>query len=37
MIPMLNPLLYSLQNKDVKQALKNWKMKGGFKGCTINI
>ena len=33
----VKPLLYSLQNKVVKQALKNWKMKGGFKGCTINI
>ena len=37
MILMLNPLLNSLQNKDVKQALKTWKMKGGFRGCTIKI
>ena len=31
MIPMSNPLIYSLWNKDVKNALGKLKIKGGFK------
>ena len=31
MIPMSNPLIYSLWNKDVKNALGKLKRKGGFK------
>ena len=32
-IPMLNPLIYSLRNKEIKDALKRCKKKGMFSHC----